>query len=58
MFAGVYVTFSVYSAVNDLGEYFDNVINETNKSVLVTALGFLGRAIKKDVNQSEGFFFK
>ena len=49
MFDGVYVTFSVYSAVNDLGEYFDNVINETNK--LVLALGFLGRAMKEDVNQ-------
>ena len=40
MFAGVYVIFSVYSAVNDLGEYFDDVINGTNKPVLVTGIGF------------------
>ena len=39
MCAGVYVTFSVYSAVNDLGEYFDDVINESNKPVLVTGIG-------------------
>ena len=36
MFAGVYVTVSVYCAVNDFAEYFDDVINETNKPVLVT----------------------
>ena len=39
MFAGVYVTFSVYSTVNDLGEYFEDVINETNKPVFLTGVG-------------------
>ena len=39
MFAGVYVSFYVYSAVIDLGEYFDDVINKTNKPVFHTGIG-------------------
>ena len=56
MFAGVYVTFSVYSAMTDLGEYFDDVINDTNKPILVTGNGFSLLVYVKIIKMSQRFF--